>query len=86
MCVCESDRFTQYSPVKHWIHSKSISLPSPPNWPVSATGGSGTLSNVHHSRILVINMHVVRGHISYAHTPPNEKNTLWYHQHTDQFQ
>jgi len=38
--------------------------------------GSGALSNVHHSRILVINMDVVRGHMSYAHAPPNKKNIL----------
>jgi len=37
---------------------------------------SGTLSNVHHSSILVINMDVVAGHINCAHTPPNENNTL----------
>ena len=35
-----------------------------------------TLRKVHHSSILVINMDVVRGHINYAQTPPNEKDTL----------
>jgi len=27
MYVCESDWFTQYGPVKHWVHCKSISHP-----------------------------------------------------------
>jgi len=32
--------------------------------------GSGTLSNVHHSSmLLVINMTVAGGHMSYAHSP-----------------
>jgi len=37
MYVYESDWFTQYGPVKHWVHCKSTSHSPPPNQPVSAT-------------------------------------------------
>jgi len=45
-----------------------------------------TPCNVHHSSLLVINMDVVRGHMSYAHAHPNKKHTSWYHLHPDQLQ
>ena len=37
MYLCESDWFTQYGPVWHWVHCKSTSHPPPPSQPVSAT-------------------------------------------------
>jgi len=37
--------------------------------------GSGTLSNIHHSSmLLVIKMVVAGGHMSYVHVPPNKIN------------
>ena len=54
MYVCESDSFAQYGPVKNWVHCKSISHLSPPNWPVSATAGDETALNLPYAVIIEI--------------------------------
>jgi len=40
--------------VKNWVHCKSISHLSPPNWPVSATAGDETALNLPYAVIIEI--------------------------------
>jgi len=100
------ERFKKNEVIALWVQytchlgliDETSHLPSPIGSPLKSffgnfrldCVGSGTLSNVHHSSmLLVINMGANGGHMSYAHAPQNKRNCcviMYIHEHTDQLQ